>query len=84
MLNQIENNTYFEEMAAWEEKRLADLTKPDGYLSLIGLCWLQHGENSFGSDAGNRCQFPAGMPANIGRYTVSETGITVEIDPFTK
>ena len=80
MLNQIENTTYLEEMAAWEEKRLADLQKPDGYLSLVGLCWLQYGENSFGSDASNNCQFPAGMPANIGRYIVSESGITVEIE----
>lgn len=80
MLNQIANKTYLEEMAVWEEKRLADLQKPDGYLSLVGLCWLQQGENSFGSDGGNSCQFPAGMPANIGRYTVSETGITVDIE----
>ena len=80
MLNQIENKTYLEEMAAWEEKRLADLTKPDGYLSLIGLCWLQQGDNSFGSAVGNSCQFPSGLPANIGRYTVSGDGIAVAIE----
>ncbi|MEM7791965.1 MAG: DUF1684 domain-containing protein, partial [Verrucomicrobiota bacterium] len=36
-------------------------------------------ENTFGSAASNRCQFPAGLPETIGWYDVSDDGITVTI-----
>lgn len=67
-------------MDAWEVKRLKDLQKPDGYLSLVGLCWLSMGENSFGSGSNHPCPFPSGLPTNIGRYEVTESGITVTIE----
>ncbi|MFK7804235.1 MAG: DUF1684 domain-containing protein [Anaerolineae bacterium] len=72
---------YEAEMATWQAKRLQDLKKTDGYLSLVGLCWLSLGENSFGSATNHPCPFPAGMPANIGRYQVTDSGITVHIEP---
>ena len=72
--------TYAEVMAEWEKQRLADLKNPTGYLSLVGLHWLQLGENSFGSASTNRCQFPAGLPHEIGRFIVAEDGISIEIN----
>lgn len=32
----------------WRAERLESLTRPDGWLSLVGLLWLEPGEQSFG------------------------------------
>lgn len=32
----------------WRSERLESLTRPDGWLSLVGLLWLEPGEQSFG------------------------------------
>lgn len=54
------------DLISWRAKRAANLQAPEGWLSLIGLGWLQEGDNSFGSDAGNRVQINAKAPAHIG------------------
>lgn len=54
------------ELVSWRAKRAANLQAPEGWLSLIGLDWLQGGDNSFGSDAGNRIQIAAKTQAHIG------------------
>jgi uncharacterized protein (DUF1684 family) len=41
------------EIEQWQSERLASLTKEDGWLSLIGLYWLNEGENRFGSATTN-------------------------------
>lgn len=54
------------ELVSWRAKRAANLQAPEGWLSLIGLDWLQGGDNSFGSDAGNRIQIATKTQAHIG------------------
>lgn len=44
---------YKSQIEKWQSDRLADLTKADGWLSLVGLFWLNEGENKFGSDPKN-------------------------------
>ncbi|HXL22234.1 MAG TPA: hypothetical protein VOA78_07205 [Candidatus Dormibacteraeota bacterium] len=44
--------TYTRDLLAWLDQHTAKLTKPDGWLSLAGLEWLQPGDNSLGSAAG--------------------------------
>ncbi len=46
------------EILKWQSDRLASLTKEDGWLTLIGLFWLNEGENKFGSDPGNPVVLP--------------------------
>ncbi|MEM8862269.1 MAG: DUF1684 domain-containing protein, partial [Chloroflexota bacterium] len=75
------DKAYAAEMAEWQAKRMKALKDPKGYLSLVGLCWLQIGENSFGSAATHDCQFPAGLPETIGRYDIADQGISVSIEP---
>jgi uncharacterized protein (DUF1684 family) len=58
---------YRREIEAWRAKRLANLTKPDGWLSLAGLFWLEEGENRVGSDPGARVSLPGSAPRNCGR-----------------
>jgi uncharacterized protein (DUF1684 family) len=50
--------------------RLEKLTAPDGWLSLIGLHFLPHGESTVGSEKANRVVLAAG-PARIGRVVIS-------------
>jgi len=54
------------ESAAWREQHAAELQKPDGWLALAGLEWLESGDNSFGSAADNKIHMPARAPAHLG------------------
>jgi uncharacterized protein (DUF1684 family) len=46
----------------WRAKHVAELQKPDGWLSLAGLEWLQPGDNSFGGAADNKIHLPGTVP----------------------
>ena len=54
------------DLAAWRNEHAKELLKPDGWLSLIGLEWLEPGDNSFGSAPDNKIHLPAGSPAHLG------------------
>jgi len=52
---------------AWREGRVKRLTSPVGWLTVVGLDWLQPGENVVGSDASCAVRLPAGKaPARVG------------------
>jgi uncharacterized protein (DUF1684 family) len=53
-----DESAYKKEIEKWQSDRLATLTKQDGWLSLIGLYWLNDGENKFGSGATNPIRLP--------------------------
>ncbi len=57
----------------WQDKRLAGLTAPNGWLSLIGLEWLKEGANRIGTAADNDIVLKAG-PAHLGVVTLSKDG----------
>jgi uncharacterized protein (DUF1684 family) len=50
--------THKTEIQKWRSDRLTSLTKEDGWLTLIGLFWLNEGENKFGSDPKNPIVLP--------------------------
>lgn len=59
--------------------RLDTLKAPAGWLSLIGLEWLQPGANRVGSAADNDIILKAG-PAHLGVVTLDDTGnVTLEV-----
>jgi len=73
---------YLANIQEWHQKRMASLQKPDGWLSLAGLYWLNQGENSFGDDPANDIVFPADKaPAFIGTFLLQDTTVTVRINP---
>ncbi len=61
--------TLEEETRAWHEKRLERLKAEDGWLSLVGLHWLDEGENVAGSGKGAAVLLPASAPAKLGTFT---------------
>jgi uncharacterized protein (DUF1684 family) len=59
--------------------RLETLKAPTGWLSLIGLEWLQPGANRVGSATDNDIVLKAG-PAHLGVVTLDDTGnVTLEV-----
>ena len=60
-----------QELAAWRAQRENQVSAPDGWLTLVGLEWLQPGFNSFGAAADNKIQVHAQAPDHIGLLTVS-------------
>jgi uncharacterized protein len=64
--DQKDQKTWASELETWRARRAANLQAPEGWLSLIGLEWLQEGDNSFGGDSGNRIQIAAKTWAHIG------------------
>ena len=65
---------YVAEIQAWQAQRAKNLTKPDGWLTLIGLHFLQPGENSVGSAADNSVVLAKG-PAHLGAFTLAQDGL---------
>ena len=54
------------DLESWRAQRATNLQTPEGWLSLIGLAWLQEGENTFGADKDNRIQVSAKIPGHVG------------------
>ncbi|WP_407653801.1 DUF1684 domain-containing protein [Archangium lipolyticum] len=69
------------ETRAWHQKRVANLTSEDGWLTLVGLHWLKEGDNRFGSAAENDLVFPAGTPERIGTLTLKGGKVTLAVQP---
>lgn len=66
--------------AAWEQairthrdERLVRLQKPDGWLSLVGLHWLETGSTRIGSGEANGTRIAVG-PDTLGMLTVGKDG----------
>ncbi len=73
--------TWQQDLAAWRTQHVADLRKPDGWLSLTGLEWLASGDNSFGSAADNKIHLPASGPAHAGVLHLEGTTVTLMPPP---
>lgn len=74
-------STLEQETRAWHQKRIENLTSPDGWLALVGLHWLKEGDNTFGSAADNHLVFPAGTPARIGTLQLKGGKVTLSVAP---
>jgi len=73
------------EIQQWQRDRLASLTKEDGWLTLIGLFWLNEGENKFGSGPGNSIVLPKDRaPANAGSLWLEKGKVRLVARPEAK
>lgn len=75
-----EPSPFLDELDAWRTQRYADLQKPDGYLSLAGLFWLEEGEYTFGSDPSCDLVFPEKAPSVMGMLTVQDGAVSMRIN----
>lgn len=76
-----------DEQRTWRAVRLAEITKPEGWASLVGLHWLDPGVHRVGSDTDNGIRLVLG-PEHLGIFSVRdakvslapERGVAVEVD----
>jgi len=61
---QAQDSGWQKDTADWREAHKADLLKPDGWLALVGLEWLQPGDTSVGSAPDNKIHVTSG-PAHL-------------------
>ena len=62
---------YRQELETWRAERVARLTSEQGWLSVVGLWWLEPGANPAGSAADGRVVLPASVPPRIGSFEVA-------------
>ncbi|MHB8405077.1 MAG: DUF1684 domain-containing protein [Gammaproteobacteria bacterium] len=74
--------SYQQEIRDWQNRRLRKLTAADGWTTLVGLFWLEAGENSFGRAASNRIvmDYP-GLPQQVGSFRVRGTRVSFSAAP---
>jgi len=65
---------------AWRDGRVKRLTSQNGWLTLVGLHWLQPGDNVFGSDPACALPLPVGKAPNRAGVLVLSSGV-VRIKP---
>jgi uncharacterized protein (DUF1684 family) len=64
---------YETQVKDWRAQRVQRLTKPDGWLSLVGMHWLEVGQTRVGSGHDNGTRLAAGPP-RIGVVTLDKQG----------
>lgn len=62
---------YEQEVMDWRAGRLERLLAPNGFLTQVGLYWLEEGVFSIGSDSGNDIVLPATAAARVGQIQVT-------------
>lgn len=70
---------YNQQVEQWQHDRRASLSEPNGWLSLVGLHWLDEGENRCGSGADNQVILPRTVPEHIGTYTLDQGTVSCSI-----
>ena len=78
-LAQSDDSAYTKEILQWRQARIERLTKPDGWLSLVGLAWLKEGRNSLGSAKDNDVIIES-APAHLGTIVLSGGKATIALD----
>lgn len=72
------DSSYRTEIEEWRERRVERLTAEDGWLTVVGLHWLDDGVNRFGSNPANEVVLDApGVPPLAGTLEVTEAGVVV-------
>jgi len=69
--------TWRTELATWRSEHAVELQKPDGWLALAGLEWLEPGDTSFGSASDNKIHVPAGGADHLGILHLDGTRVTL-------
>jgi uncharacterized protein (DUF1684 family) len=68
-----------QEIISWRAQHAVELQKPDGWLALAGLEWLEPGDNSFGSAKDNKIHLPASGATHLGILHLA--GKTITLNP---
>ncbi|HTA65187.1 MAG TPA: DUF1684 domain-containing protein [Xanthomonadaceae bacterium] len=70
---------FVQQTMQWREQRVARLRKPDGWLSLVGLHWIDPGVHQIGMADSNDVQLRTG-PAKLGTLTLKDGNASFKPD----
>ncbi len=77
-----EDADYLTQIDGWRARRVERLITEDGWLSLVGLFWIEAGENSIGSGPENVVLLPSSKaPEKVGILTVENGKTRIVVDP---
>lgn len=63
---------YIKTLQDWRDDMEVKLRAEEGWLTVVGLYWLNEGENTVGSDPANAVVLPAEAPAQLGVITLTD------------
>jgi hypothetical protein len=69
--------SYSDTIRAWQKHRDAGLRAENGWLSLVGLFWLQPGDNTIGSDPKSDFVLPKTAAAHVGKLHWADGKVTL-------
>ena len=70
---------YEAEIREWRAGRLERLLSPTGFLTQVGLFWLEEGRYAVGSAEGNAIRLPASAADRVGEIVVSDGAVSMTI-----
>jgi uncharacterized protein len=79
-----EIKSYQDEIMLWQQTMETNLRKEDGWLSVVGLDWLQEGINTIGSSTDNEIVLPTYAPAKLGFIDFSNGQVRIRIEAETE
>jgi uncharacterized protein (DUF1684 family) len=69
---------WIKQLQVWRIDHAASLSAPEGWLSLVGLEWLNPGSNSFGTSADSRIRLHAPGNVQFGVIDVEQNGLQLK------
>ena len=74
-------DAYTQQIENVRKERNDGLKDDNSWLTLVGLYWLDEGENRFGSSAGNKVIFPEKVPAVAGTFLRKGNAVSIQVEP---
>jgi uncharacterized protein (DUF1684 family) len=65
---------YFDEIEEWHGERVERLSGSEDWLTVVGLHWIEEGENTFGTDASNTVALPEAAGVGVAGSIFLENG----------
>jgi uncharacterized protein (DUF1684 family) len=75
---ELSDEEYLAHIESWKSEREAELRREDGWLTLVGLFWLEEGANSLGSDPSSDVVFPATTDLSLGELQLEGGVVTIK------
>lgn len=73
----MDTSSYVREIRDWQKELEDSLRAPDGWLTLVGLDWLDKGVNLIGTDPHSKVILPPGAaPEKVGTLTLADGQVT--------
>lgn len=83
--DQAKDTAWRQEVETFRKERVENLKKEDGWFTLVGLFWLDEGENAFGSDPGGKVILPEGKaPKKAGVLVRKGDKVELRAEPGAK